>query len=294
MRPGPKLGRRPRGVMTRGRVARKMAFTMLMPMRRVPRRFTPEPVSPDQTGITYIGHATALIQTAGMNVITDPIFASRILLLRRLVEPGIAFSRLPKIDLILLSHAHLDHCDIPTLKRFRKDTAIVCPRGVGDLPRRAGLRNVTEVDLGEEVRIGNLKVTSIPVRHFGQRYFLDTHRGYTAFLVEGGSRSIFFGGDTAYDKRFKEIGRKHDIDIALIPIGAYRPDTFRGVHCNPPDAIQAFYELRAKWLVPIHWGTFVLSYEPVEEPIEWLEAIRDEQELEERVAILHHGEQQIF
>ncbi|MFQ5457289.1 MAG: MBL fold metallo-hydrolase [Myxococcota bacterium] len=287
-------GRRPKGVVTRGRVARRMAFTMLMPMRRVPKKFAPGQVPADQTAVTYVGHATALVQTAGMNVITDPIFASRILLLRRLVEPGVAFSRLPKIDLIVLSHAHLDHCDVPTLRRFRKDTPIVCPRGVGDLPKRAGLRNILEVDLGEGVRVGDLKITSIPVRHFGQRFFLDTHRGYTAFLIEGGSRSVFFGGDTAYDKRFGDIGKKHDIDIALIPIGAYRPDTFRGVHCNPPDAIQAFQELRANWLIPIHWGTFVLSYEPVEEPIEWLEAIRDEQELEEQVVILRHGERQIF
>ncbi len=287
-------GRRPKGVVTRGRVARRMAVTMLMPMRRVPQRIQPATVPADETAITYVGHATALIQTAGMNIITDPIFSSRILLLRRLVEPGVSFSNLPSIDLVLLSHAHLDHCDLPTLKRFNKTTPVVCPRGVGDLPARAGLRNIIELKLGEKTRVGDVTVTSIPVRHFGQRFFLDTHRGYTAFLIEGGSRSVFFGGDTAYDRRFAEIGRKHDIDIALIPIGAYKPDTFRGVHCNPPDAIRAFQELQARWLVPIHWGTFVISYEPVEEPIEWLEAIRDELELKDRVAVLRHGERRLF
>ncbi len=287
-------GRRPKGVITRGRVARKMAITMLRPMRRVPQDQPPGAIPPHRTAVTYIGHATTLVQTAGMNLLTDPIFSSRILLLRRLVEPGVPFGQLPPIDLLLLSHAHLDHCDVPTLRRFPADTPVICPRGVGGLARRAGLNRVIELQLGEDVRVGKLKITSIPVRHFGQRFFLDTHRGYTAFLVEGGSRSVFFGGDTAYDRRFKELGRRHRIDIALLPIGAYRPDTFRGVHCNPPDAIRAYHELRAKWLVPIHWGTFILSYEPIDEPIDWLAAIRDEEELGDRVAILEHGERRIF
>lgn len=287
-------GRRPKGVVTRGRVARKMAVTMLMPMRRVEQIQNSEVISPERTAITYVGHATTLVQTGGLNLLTDPIFSNRILLLRRLIEPGIPFNQLPKIDLILISHAHLDHCDIPTLRRFHHDTQVICPRGVGDLLARAGLRKVTELELGEDVRIQDLKITSIPVRHFGQRFFLDSHRGYTAFLVEGGSESIFFGGDTAYDKRFGEVGKKHKIDIAIIPIGAYKPDTFRGVHCNPPDAIKAYHELNAKWLIPIHWGTFILSYEPIDEPIEWLAAIRDEQELGNRIAILRHGERRVF
>jgi L-ascorbate metabolism protein UlaG (beta-lactamase superfamily) len=271
-----------------------MAITMLVPMRRVEQIQNSEVISPERTAITYVGHATTLVQTGGLNLLTDPIFSNRILLLRRLIEPGIPFNQLPKIDLILISHAHLDHCDIPTLRRFHRDTQVICPRGVGDLLARAGLRKVTELELGEDVRIRDLKITSIPVRHFGQRFFLDSHRGYTAFLVEGGSESIFFGGDTAYDKRFGEVGKKHKIDIAIIPIGAYKPDTFRGVHCNPPDAIKAYHELNAKWLIPIHWGTFILSYEPIDEPIEWLAAIRDEQELGNRIAILRHGERRVF
>ena len=287
-------GRRPKGVITRSRVARKMALTMLLPMRRVPRRHAPQTLDADKTAVTYIGHATTLLQTSGMNLITDPIFSRRILFLRRLVEPGIPFHDLPRIDLILLSHAHMDHCDIPTLKRFPKHTPVICPRGVGDLPRRAGIREVFELDLNEHIDVRKVRITSIPVRHFGHRYFRDTHRGYTAFLVEGGSRSIFFGGDTAYDPRFKEIGKRHPIDIAVLPIGAYKPDTFRGVHCNPPDAIRAYHDLSAKWLVPIHWGTFILSYEPIDEPIEWLAAIRDHEEMGDRIAILDHGATRVF
>ena len=287
-------GKRPRGIITRGRVARKIALTMLLPMRRVARSEQRPSVPADRTAVTYIGHATTLVQTAGMNIITDPIFSRRILLLRRLVEPGIPFEELPPIDLILLSHAHMDHCDIPTLRRFQRNTPIVCPRDVGDLPRKAGLRHVIEIGHGETVKVGKVKVTSIPVRHFGHRYFHDTYRGYTAFLVEGGSKSVFFGGDTAYDPRFKDVGKKHKVDIALIPIGAYKPDTFRDVHCNPPDAVKVFHDLRAKWLVPIHWGTFILSYEPIEEPIEWLTAIGEHEELGERVVILPHGDWRVF
>jgi L-ascorbate metabolism protein UlaG (beta-lactamase superfamily) len=271
-----------------------MVITMLRPMRRVPRGQPPEVIPSHKTAVTYIGHATTLVQTGGLNLLTDPIFSSRILLLRRLVEPGVPFRQLPSIDVLLLSHAHLDHCDVPTLRRFPVDTPVICPRGVGTLARRAGLDRVIEIGLGDAVQVGKLKITSVPVRHFGQRYFLDTHRGYTAYLVEGGSRSVFFGGDTAYDRRFKELGRRRRIDIALLPIGAYRPDTFRGVHCNPQDAIRAYHELRAKWLVPIHWGTFILSSEPIDEPIEWLAAIRDEEELGDRVAILHHGDRRTF
>jgi L-ascorbate metabolism protein UlaG (beta-lactamase superfamily) len=287
-------GRRPKGVITRSRVARKMALAMLMPMRRVPRRAAPRTMETDKTAVTYIGHATTLLQTAGMNLITDPIFSRRILFLRRLIEPGVPFHNLPRVDAILLSHAHMDHCDIPTLRRFPKHTPVICPRDVGDLPRRAGLRDVIELETNESVSVGKVRVTSIPVRHFGHRYFRDTHRGYTAFLVEGGSRSIFFGGDTAYDPRFQQIGREHAVDIAILPVGAYRPDAFRAVHCNPPDAIRAYHDLGAKWLVPIHWGTFILSYEPIDEPIEWLAAIRDHQKMGDSVVILEHGERRVF
>ena len=287
-------GKRPKGIITRGRVARKIALTMLLPIKRVVRREPPGIVGEDQTAVTYIGHATTLIQTAGMNVLTDPIYSRRILLLRRLVEPGIPFDHLPKLDVVLVSHAHMDHCDIPTLRRLPKHTPVICPRDVGDLPRKAGLKEVIELGHHEHVNIGGLRVTSLPVRHFGHRYFTDTFRGYTAFLIEGGSKSVFFGGDTAYDPRFKDIGRHHKIDVAVLPIGAYKPDTFRAVHCNPQDAVKVFHDLKAKWLVPIHWGTFVLSYEPIDEPIEWLAAIRDHERLGDRVAILRHGETQVF
>ena len=133
-----------------------------------------------------------------------------------------------------------------------------------------------------------------PVKHWGTRNLWPDDRGYTGFLVEHRDGTVFFPGDTAYFPGFRDYGRRWAIDVALLPIGAYRPPAFRRVHMNPEDALQTLVDLDARHMVPIHWGTFVVSYEPIDEPVGWLEELARERGLTERVAVLRHGESRRF
>src|SRR5262249_8297006 len=134
---------------------------------------------------------------------------------------------------------------------------------------------------------GDARITALEVNHWGSRSIFGDDRGYTGFLVTTSAGTVFFPGDTAYHPGFRDYGRVHSIDVALLPIGAYNP--FRPVHMTPADALQTFFDLRARYLVPIHWGTFVLSMEPIEEPPRWLEALAHQHGVTDRVRILRHG-----
>jgi L-ascorbate metabolism protein UlaG (beta-lactamase superfamily) len=134
----------------------------------------------------------------------------------------------------------------------------------------------------------------VPVKHWGTRGLLPDNRGYTGYLVEGKAGTVFFPGDTAYFSGFREYGACYHIDVALLPIGAYQPPAFRHVHMNPEDALQAFLDLRARYMVPIHWGTFVVSYEPIDEPVRWLRQLASQAGVANRVAVLRHGESRLF
>ncbi len=255
--------------------------------------------SPGQ--ITYVGHATCLLELPGFTVLTDPVWSSRIVLPKRLVAPGVPLERLPPVDAVVVSHAHLDHCDRPTLRRLARRfaaAALVTPRGFTDLAAGLGFARHVELSLWEAwsparpAPAGGGRVTLVPARHWGRRSGFDRGpRGFGGFVVEAGGRAVFFAGDTAYFEGFREIGRRFPaLDAALLPIGAYSPPSFRGVHCDPDDALRAFLDLGARRMVPIHWGTFVLSYEPPEEPMARLAARIAGTPLEHRIARLAHGE----
>ena len=152
-----------------------------------------------------------------------------------------------------------------------------------------------ELGWEDEFAYKGITITSLAVNHWGTRGLLPDKRGYGGFLVKGASGSVFFPGDTAYTPLFRDYGERFAIDVALLPIGAYQPASFRRVHMNPEDAWRAFRELRAQYLVPIHWGTFVLSYEPVDEPPRWIRELADKEGLgDHRLAVLSHGESRIF
>lgn len=256
--------------------------------------------SPGQ--ITYIGHATCLLELPGFTVVTDPVWSSRIVLAKRLVAPGVPLERLPRVDAVVISHAHMDHCDRPTLRRLASRFAgatLITPRGFTDLASGLGFARHAELALweawsppGPAAIGGRTRVTLVPARHWGRRSGLDREpRGFGGYVVEAGGRAVFFAGDTAYFEGFREIGRCFPaLDAALLPIGAYSPPSFRHVHCDPDDALQAFLDLGASRMVPIHWGTFVLSYEPPGEPMARLAARVAGTPLERRVARLAHGE----
>ncbi len=272
----------------------QLARSYVLPTR--PARVTGRPRQPaaHQIGVTYVGHATTLVQLGPVNLLTDPVYSSRLLLPKRLVEPGVAMAHLPPLDLVLVSHGHMDHLDVPTHRRLPKDAVAVCASNLADLLRPCGYRDIVELKWGESFSHRGVRLTAVPVRHWGTRGLLPDNRGYAGFVIESPAGTVFFPGDTAYFPGFADYGRRYDIDVALLPIGAYSPPAFRRVHMNPEDALQAFVDLRARYLVPIHWGTFVVSYEPIEEPIRWLAELAAAEGLHERVAILHHGESRLF
>jgi L-ascorbate metabolism protein UlaG (beta-lactamase superfamily) len=248
-----------------------------------------------EIGVTFIGHATALIEIDGVTLLTDPVRSQRLFVLKRLVAPGIPEGGLPDLDVVLVSHGHHDHLDVSThLRLAKRRTVAVVARNLADLVQRAGYERVVELDWERSFEHEGIKITALEVNHWGTRGLLPDRRGYTGFLIEGPSGSVFFPGDTAYTPLFRDYGERFSIDVAILPIGAYRPDSFRRVHMNPEDAWQAFVDLKARHLVPIHWGTFVLSYEPPDEPPRWILELAAAAGREADLALLEHGEGRVF
>jgi L-ascorbate metabolism protein UlaG (beta-lactamase superfamily) len=223
-------------------------------------------ILPGEICITWIGHASFLIQTHQVNVLIDPNWSKWLKVIKRLKQPGFEIHHLPSIDFVLVTHAHFDHLDRRTLRRVAADQPIVVPMGVGNLVHDLGFHIVHELDYWQTVELGPLKISLTPCHHWGARFLADLHRDFGGFLIEANNRTIFHCGDSAYFPGFKEIGERYPVEIALLPIGAYEPPTGRQVHMNPEEAVKAFLELGAKTLIPMHYGTFRLGFEPLHEP----------------------------
>ncbi len=255
-------------------------------------------VSPGELGITFIGHSSFFIQIGGRKVLIDPVFAERLIALRRLRRPGVKIKDLPAIDMVLLSHAHMDHLNRPSLRRIvahnnkvsgRAPIAVV-PWGVEDLVKDLGFARVVTLEWWQTKSVGGLELTMTPCKHWGARFFKDTHRGFGGYVIRGGSHALYHSGDTAYFDGFKHIGKRLKPEIALLPIGAYRPDSYRGVHTCPEEALQAFLDLGARRMIPMHYGTFRLSQEPMDEPVERLMAAARLSGVASSVSVLPEGE----
>ncbi|CAN5175200.1 hypothetical protein BH20VER2_BH20VER2_00090 [soil metagenome] len=246
-------------------------------------------VEPGQICITWIGHASFLIQTHKVNVLIDPNWAMWLKVIKRLKRPGFDLHHLPSIDFVLVTHAHFDHLDRRTLRKIASDQPIVVPTGVGNLVHDLGFDIVHELDHWQRVELGPLCVSLTPCHHWGARMLHDSHRGFGGFHIEAEGRSIFHCGDSAYFDGFREIGDRFDIEVALLPIGAYDPPSGREVHMNPEQAVQAFQELKAKTLVPMHYGSFRLGYEPLDEPPARLLACAREHKIEKQVLVMTEG-----
>ena len=218
----------------------------------------------------WIGHATVLLRIGGMTLLTDPVFSPRVGLgfglatagPRRLQRAAVGLRDLPPVDVVLLSHAHFDHLDRPTLARLPKSSRVVTFAGVGDLVRDLGFADVTELIVGQIQQIDGVRITGLPTQHWGARTFYDTHRGHGAFLIEGGGRRVLYGGDTAYHDRWRGVG---PVDLAILGIGAYDP--YIAAHATPEQALLMADHLAATHVLPIHHSTFKLSREPADEPI---------------------------
>jgi len=280
-----------------GRLVRHSAVTP-----RAGQTHKPKLVSNGELGLTFIGHASFFLQMGGQNVIIDPNFAHWLFVLKRLRRPGVQLRDLPPLDLVLVTHAHFDHLHRPSLRaivqlarrRRVRPPIIVVPHHVLDLVSDLGFSDVIELDWWNHYRHGGLTVTHVPSRHWGARIIKDSHRGYGGYVMRGGHHSVYHAGDTAYFPGFREIGRRLSPELALLPIGAYNPPSFRNVHADPGDATRAFLDLNARWMVPMHYGTFRLSHEPIEEPLQLLEKEVKAAGIEDRVVVMEEGVTQFF
>jgi L-ascorbate metabolism protein UlaG (beta-lactamase superfamily) len=248
----------------------------------------------DAVALTWIGHASFLLQAGGLNVLIDPIWGNWVKGIKRMRHPGIELRDLPRIDLVLVTHAHFDHLDRKTLREVASDQPIVVPFEVGNLVHDLGFGVVQELGYWETFQHGPVKVTLTPCSHWGARMLHDSHRGFGGYILEIGGRVIYHCGDTAYFEGFREIGRRFPIDVALLPIGAYEPPSLRPVHMNPEEALEAFQELGARYMVPMHYGTFRLSYEPLEEPPRRLSLAATACGLEDRIVYMREGDPNVF
>jgi L-ascorbate metabolism protein UlaG (beta-lactamase superfamily) len=266
----------------------------------------PVPTHPEELGITFIGHSSFYLQMAGLNLLVDPNYASWLVLLKRLRKPGVLLRDLPAIDAVLITHAHMDHLHRPSLReialRTRRETGrapiAIVPRNVRDIVVDLGFYDICEMDWWQREHLrskhGEISITHTPSRHWGARMFKDFHRGYGGYVLETHGHSLYHAGDTAYFNGFAEIGERLSPEIALMPIGAYNPDSYRNVHTSPEDALRGFVEMGARWFIPMHYGTFRLSREPIEEPVERLLQGAQELGIEDRMLVLNEGKTQVF
>ncbi len=245
---------------------------------------TPHPEKWSDTGVhaAWLGHSTVLLKIDGFTIITDPVFSNRIGLnvgpvtlgLKRIVAPALSLELLPRPDLILLSHAHMDHFDIPTLRGLESDqTLVVTASKTQDLLRLNRYASVTELGWGGEAYFGDVTIRAFEVRHWGARMRTDTYRGYNGYVIETPRYRVLFGGDTAMTDTFRTVRTSRAIDLAIMPIGAYKP--WLHAHCTPEQALRMANDAGAELILPVHHKTFQLSDEPYNEPLERLQAVTD-------------------
>lgn len=261
----------------------------------------PERVGEGELRVTWVNHATVLVQLDGVNVLTDPVWSYRVSPVtwagpRRHRPPGIRFEDLPPIDAVVVSHNHYDHMDVATLRRLRDAhrPAVFSGLGNGSFLESEGIPS-TDLDWWQSAELGNgVTVTSVPAKHFSSRGPTDRDFAlWGGFVIRGASGSVYFAGDTGYGSHFAEIGRRlGPMRVALLPIGAFLPGWFMSpVHMGPAEALRAARDLRAEVTVPIHYGTFPLGDDAEDEPLRELErALAAEAEPKPRVEVLECGE----
>ena len=254
------------------------AWTTDPSARRLPRApHRPRPNAWSDRGLfaAWLGHSTVLLKIDGTTILTDPVLHSRVGVhlglitvgLKRVVAPALTVADLPKIDLILLSHAHFDHFDTATLRRLEsRGTSVITATHTSDLLRAKRYARVQELGWGQHASAGPVSVRAFQVRHWGARMRSDTYRGYNGYTIETGRYRVLFGGDTAMTSTFRPLRTSRPFHLAIMPVGAYNP--WIHAHCTPEQAWQMANEAGAEFFLPVHHQTFTLSREPYLEPIE--------------------------
>lgn len=259
---------------------------------RAPRRpaFAPLPrVKPGQVAVTFAGHASVVVRYPELAIAFDPMLGRWMGGVRRAVEPGVAPGDLEDVGLVLISHLHRDHLHLPTLARLPRAATLVVPQGGARLVSDLGFARVIELAVGGDLDVRGVQISTSPMSH-GDAPFA---RGL-CYLVRGSGPSVFLCGDGAWYSGFAEIGAQHAPDLAVLPIGGYHPGSFRERHMSPLDALYAFEDLRSRLMIPIHHGSFAVSYERLDEPARWLRQLVAERGLEEHVRLLDPGETEVF
>lgn len=247
-----------------------------------------------KTSVTWIGHSTFLIQTGGINILTDPVWAERMGMQKRLTKPGMPIRELPEIDAVMISHGHYDHLDFASIRKLKGDPVFYVPEGLGASFRRRGYKKVKEAVWWEAYDIEDVRFTFVPAQHWTRRTLWDTNTSHWGgWVIEYKGFSIYFAGDTGYFRGFKEIGEKMSVDAVLMPIGAYEPEWFMKVsHINPEDAVTAYLDLNAKGpFIPMHYGAFRLADDTGPEALERLLAEWEKRALDpDKLNVMKIGE----
>src|SRR5258708_3013561 len=280
-----------------GRLVRNSAVTPRCGQTHAPRL-----AANGELGITFIGHASFFVQIGGQNVMIDPNFARWLFVLKRLRRPGLRIADLPAIDTVLVSHAHFDHLHRPSLRALVQNNlrtrgvapAIIIPTHVADLVSDLGFSEIIELDWGKTSRPGGVSVTHVPSRHSRPRILKHSHRGYGGLVLKAAKPPVYDAGAPAYFAGCSEIGRRLAPELALPPIGAYNPPQFPNVHADPADAMRAFLDLKSRWMVPMHYGTFRLSHEPADEPLQLLEHEASAAGAKDRAVVMKEGVTHFF
>jgi L-ascorbate metabolism protein UlaG (beta-lactamase superfamily) len=237
--------------------------------------------------VTWIGHSTVLVQLNGLNILTDPIWSDRaspfsFIGPKRYMKPGITLENLPPIDIIIISHDHYDHFDFKTLSHFGNDVFYLVPLGLGKYLDALGISHYSEMDWWDEINYNGVRLCCVPAQHVSGRIWgKDNKTLWCGWVAIAHTGKFYFSGDTGYFPGFKEIGKKYGpFDVAALPIGAYQPRWFmQSVHTGPKEAIQATFDLKARNMMAVHWGTFDLADELLDDPPKTLKKIIDEKKL---------------
>lgn len=272
------------------------------PIDPPPRIITTPVLDNPAFAVSWVGHATVLIQIRDKVFITDPLFTDHIgMVIKRYIGPGLNPSLLPKVDFTLISHIHFDHFSFGSLDMLPKNGTLVIPLGLLRYTPDLGFRGLRELKPWESVEEGGVRVTAVPVQHFSGRYGIDNawlgEKGYTGYVIEYWGTTVFVGGDTGYHPElFKEIGRRFRIDVALLPIAPGSLTELGGrVHVGPRGAIAIMQDLRATYMVPMHHRTmFYGSDSNRTQAIDTLRSIATRMGITDRIIDLDIGEQRVL